>query len=125
MSESEFLRFKEDFDGNDIVEKIDSLPPVELMLADGSPYPEKGKVELVSGQFDNSVGAITFSAVFPNTDWVLRSGNTGRIRIPIIREEALTVTQEATFNLQEKIFVYTVGIDNYVARRAISISGRR
>src|SRR3546814_13183265 len=88
MSESEFLRFKEDFDGNDIVEKIDSLPPVELMLADGSPYPEKGKVELVSGQFDNSVGAITFRAVFPNTDRVLRSGNTGRIRIPIIREEA-------------------------------------
>lgn len=124
MSESEFLRFKEDFTGSDIVEKIEGLPPVELVLANGSPYPEKGKVELVSGQFDNSVGAITFRAVFPNTDRVLRSGNTGRIRIPLIRKEALTVPQEATFNLQDMVFVYTVGSDNKVASKPITISGR-
>src|SRR3546814_15381959 len=97
---------------------------MELILADGSPYPEKGKVELVSGQFDNSVGAIPFRAVFPNTDRVLRSGNTGRIRIPIIRAEALTVPQEATFNLPDQNIVYTLRRHTKLASKHISISHR-
>ncbi|QEC51725.1 membrane fusion protein (multidrug efflux system) [Anseongella ginsenosidimutans] len=124
MSESEFLRFKEEASGNSVIEKIDSLPPVELVLADGSFYPKKGKVELVSGQFDNSMGAITFRAVFPNADRLLRSGSTGRIRIPRIRTAALTVPQEATFNLQDKIFVFAVGSDNKVVSKPLTISGK-
>lgn len=124
MSESEFLRFKEEFPGSDIAQKIDSLPPVELLLADGSPYPQKGRVELVSGQFDNSVGSITFRAVFPNEKRLLRSGNTGRIRIPQLRRDVITVPQEATFNLQDKIFVYIVDSDNSVKSKPIAVSGR-
>ena len=40
------------------------MPPVELVLPDGSVYPQKGKVQLVAGQFDNSVGAISFGLFF-------------------------------------------------------------
>lgn len=124
MSESEFIRFKEESPGNSIAEKIDKLPPVELLLADGSLYPEKGTVELVAGQFDNSVGAITFRAVFPNSERVLRSGNTGRIRIPRLRPEAIAVPQQATFYLQDKIFVFTVDSDNKVVSKPITVSGK-
>ena len=56
------------------------MPEVELILADGSAYPQKGKVETVSGQFNNNMGAISFRANFKNTDGLLRSGNTGKIR---------------------------------------------
>lgn len=124
MSESEFLRFKDEFPGKDIAEKIQGLPPVELVLADGNTYPEKGKVELVSGQFDSSMGSISFRAVFPNSDRALRSGNTGRIRIPRVRTEALAVPQEATFNRQDMIFVFTVGSDNKVVSRPIAVAGK-
>lgn len=124
MSESEFLRFKEDVPGGSIAEKIDSLPPVELILADGSRYPEKGYVELVSGQFDSSVGSITFRAVFPNDQKLLRSGNTGKLRMPRLRTDVITIPQEATFALQDKIFVFTVGNDNTVSSKPIVVSGR-
>ena len=58
------------------------MPPVELVLPDSSIYPQKGKVQTVAGQFDNSIGAISFRAAFPNADGLLRSGNTGKVRIP-------------------------------------------
>ena len=82
FSENDFLLFKNQFPGKTIEEKIKQMPPVELVLADNSVYPLKGKVQTVSGQFNNSMGAISFRASFQNADGLLRSGNTGRIRIP-------------------------------------------
>ena len=72
LSENDFMRFKNQFEGNTIEEKIKKMPPVELVLPDGSVYPQKGKVQIVAGQFDNSIGAISFRAVFPNTERLLR-----------------------------------------------------
>ncbi|WP_431211834.1 efflux RND transporter periplasmic adaptor subunit [Puia sp. P3] len=82
MSESDFLKFTAEFPGKTISEKIKSLPPIELQLADRSIYGSKGKVELMEGQFDRNIGAIVFRATFPNNEGLLRSGITGRVRIP-------------------------------------------
>lgn len=124
MSEKDFLQFKADYAGNTIEEKIKKMPPVELVLPDGTVYTEKGKVQLVAGQFDNSVGAINFRAVFPNGDRLLRSGNTGKVRIPRPLGEVLAVPQEATFEIQDKVFVFAVGDSNKVASRPLDISGK-
>ena len=64
LSENDFLRFKNQFEGNTIEEKIKNMPPIELVLPDGSIYSQKGKVQTVTGQFDNSVGAISFQGCF-------------------------------------------------------------
>jgi membrane fusion protein (multidrug efflux system) len=122
FSEKEFLQFKEQFSGNTIEEKIKQMPPVELILADNSTYPEKGKVELVSGQFDNSKGTISFRATFKNPDGLLRSGNSGRIRIPNLISSAVVVPKEATFELQDKVFVFILADSNKVISRPISVS---
>src|SRR5260221_1679868 len=53
FSKKDFLQFASQFSGKTIEEKIKQLPPVELVLADNSVYPLKGKVETVSGQFNN------------------------------------------------------------------------
>lgn len=124
LSENDFLRFKNQFEGNTIEEKIKKMPPVELVLPDGSTYSQKGKVQLVAGQFDNSVGAISFRAAFPNPDRLLRSGNTGKIRIPQLHKEALVVPREATFEIQDKIFVFALGDSNKVQSKPIVISGK-
>jgi membrane fusion protein, multidrug efflux system len=121
MSEADFLQFKEEVPGNTIEEKIKSLPGVELVLADESIYPEKGKIETVEGQFDKTMGAITFRAVFPNSKGLLRSGNTGRLRILKQYSEALVVPQEATFELQDKVLVFVVADSNKVVSRPIAI----
>lgn len=124
LSENDFLRVKEKYNGASIEEKIKQFPPVELILADNSVYAQKGKVEIVSGQFDNSMGAITFRAAFPNKEGLLRSGNTGRLRIPEQSSDALVVPQDATFELQDKIFVFTVSDSNTVTGMPIQVSGK-
>jgi membrane fusion protein, multidrug efflux system len=121
MSEIDFLQFKAEAPGNTLEEKIANLPPAQLMLADESIYPEKGRIESVEGQFDKTMGAITFRAVFPNTKGLLRSGNTGRIRLLRQYKDALVVPQEATFEMQDKVLVFVVADSNKVVSRPIVI----
>lgn len=124
LTEQDFLRFKNQFEGSTIEEKIKKMPPIELVLPDGSIYSQKGKVQTVTGQFDNSVGAISFRAVFPNAERLLRSGNTGKIRIPQLLSNALIVPQEATFEVQDKVFVFALGDSNKVASKPIVVAGK-
>ena len=124
LSENDFQQFKNQFEGSTIEEKIKNMPPVELVLPDGSVYSQKGKVQLVAGQFDNSVGAISFRAVFPNPERLLRSGNTGKVRIPQLLKEALIVPREATFEIQDKVFVFALSDSNKVISKPIVIAGK-
>jgi membrane fusion protein (multidrug efflux system) len=124
LSENDFFQFKNQFPGNTMEEKIKQMPPVELILADGSVYPEKGKVEIVSGQFNNSMGSISFRAIFQNKDGLLRSGNTGRVRVPRSIASAVVIPQEATFELQDKILVFALGDSNKVTSKPITVAGR-
>ncbi len=124
LSEKDYLRFKEEFSGNTIQEKIKQMPSVELLLADNSVYPQKGKVQIASGQFNNNIGAISFRASFQNANGLLRSGNTGRIRIPHSIPSALVIPQEATFELQDKVFVFMLTDSNKVVSTPIDITGK-
>jgi membrane fusion protein (multidrug efflux system) len=124
MSEPDFIAFKNRYQGNTLEEKIKHVPPIELILADDSVYAQKGKVELVEGQFDKTVGAINFRASFPNPSRILRTGNTGKIRLPQMFTSVLIVPQEATFEIQDKIFVYAVGDSNKIVTKPITVSGR-
>jgi membrane fusion protein (multidrug efflux system) len=124
MSEVDFLEFKNHAEGATVEQKLKQLPPVELVLADNSVYPVKGRVETVEGQFDKTAGSISFRATFPNADGSLRSGNTGRVRIPRQIASALIVPQEATFEIQDKVFVYAVADSNKVVSKPIAIAGK-
>jgi membrane fusion protein (multidrug efflux system) len=124
MSEPDFLEFKQKYPGNTVADKVKQMPPVQLILADNSIYPQTGKVELVEGQFDKAVGAIKFRASFPNAEGMLRSGSTGKVRIPTTFKSVLVVPQDATFELQGKVFVYTVADSNKVLTKPLGISGR-
>jgi membrane fusion protein (multidrug efflux system) len=124
MSESDFLRFTSQSAGKTIVDKIRNLPPVELQLADKSIYSSKGRIELMEGQFDKSIGAISFRAVFPNAEGLLRTGSTGKIRIPQNNTTALPVPQTATYDLQDKVYVFTVGDSNKVTSQMLHIVGK-
>jgi membrane fusion protein (multidrug efflux system) len=124
MSENDFLKFTEQVPGKTIDEKIKALPPVELQLADKSIYPFKGRVELMEGQFDRSIGAITFRATFPNADRLLRSGITGKIRIPQNNTGLLPIPQTATYEIQDRVFVFAVGDSNKVVGKQLHIVGK-
>ena len=121
MSESDFLHFTGEAAGKTIADKIKTLPPVELELADKSIYAPKGRIELMEGQFDKTMGTISFRAVFPNAEGLLRTGSTGQIRIPQTNTTTVPVPQTATYELQDKIFVYTVGDSNKVSSQPLHV----
>jgi membrane fusion protein, multidrug efflux system len=121
MSENDFLNFTNLSTGKTINDKIHGLPPVDLQLADKSIYASKGKVELMNGQFDKTMGTISFRAIFPNAEGLLRTGSTGRIRIPQTSSALLPVPQTATYEIQDRVFVFAVGDSNKVISRPIHI----
>lgn len=123
FSENDFIQFKNDFTGKSVEEKIKQLPEVELALSDNSIYPSKGKVEMVSGQFDNTTGSISLRAIFPNAEGLIRSGNTGKVRIPRSSTSDLVIPQEATFELQDKVFVFALTDSNKVSSTPIHVAG--
>jgi membrane fusion protein (multidrug efflux system) len=124
LSELDFIGFQNKYAGATLQEKLKNMPMVELVIADNSIYSEKGKMSIVDGQFDKTTGAISVRAVFTNANGILRTGNTGRVRMPQLISNALVVPQESTFEIQDKTYVYVVGKDQKVTSKPIKISGK-
>ncbi len=100
---------------------IKSMPEVQLRLSDGTLYPLSGKVATVSGVIDNNTGSSSVRALFNNPNGILRSGGTGVIVMPADREAAIMIPQKATFELQDKKFVYLVNDSNKVVSTPVTI----
>jgi membrane fusion protein (multidrug efflux system) len=124
LGETDFINFKSQFQGNTLSDKLKKLPGVSLILADNSVYPYQGKIDMVDGQFDKNTGAITLRAIFPNAQSLLRSGNTGKVRLQQLHNDAILVPQTATMEVQDKVFVFAVGDSNKVSRQALNIIGK-
>ncbi|HMF73908.1 MAG TPA: efflux RND transporter periplasmic adaptor subunit, partial [Flavitalea sp.] len=108
LNEKQLLDFSRQYPGNTIEKKIKQLPPVNLILADGSEYPEKGRVETIAGLLNAETGSASFRATFPNPVGLLRSGSSGKIQIPVTMNNAIIIPQKSTYELQGKRFVYVV-----------------
>lgn len=104
-----------------IEDGIKSMPPVELVLADGSVYPVKGKVATVSGVIESSTGASSVRALFDNPSGRLRSGSTGMVSIPVINKDVILIPQKATFEVQDKRFVYTLNDSNKTVTTPVTV----
>lgn len=104
MTEKEILALVRQ--GGTTKEILDKMPEIELKLADGSIYPEKGKIETLSGVIEQTTGAASVRATFSNKLNILRSGGTGSVMLPYNKENALIIPQKATYEIQDKKFVY-------------------
>lgn len=124
LAETDFINFNTRYQGNSVADRIKQLPAVSLVLADETIYPTQGKIDMIDGQFDKTTGAITLRASFLNSKGLLRSGNTGKIRLGLAHDHAILVPQSATVEIQDKVFVFSVGKDNKVSKTAISIDGK-
>lgn len=124
LGENDFINFKSAYTGKTLEEKLKKLPPVSLVLADNSVLAAEGRIDMVDGQFDKTTGAITVRASFPNRDGLLRSGNTGKIRLGLLHANALVIPQSATIEIQDKVYVFAVGDSNKVSRQPITVAGK-
>ena len=111
MNEREYLDFLSDTEGKTVQQKLKNIPEVELIMANDEIYPEKGKIQTVTGQINPQTGTIQFRASFANKDGLLSNGNSGIVRIPKSYKNALIVPESATFEQQGLVYVYTIEKD--------------
>ncbi|WP_100613878.1 efflux RND transporter periplasmic adaptor subunit [Confluentibacter citreus] len=124
LNESDYLNFLENTIGKNLDEKIKNFPEVSLLLANGNTYPEKGKIQTSTGQINRNTGTVSFRAVFNNPNQLLTNGNSGRIQIPVVYENAIVVPQASTIDQQGHILLFKVGENNTVISSLITIKGR-
>jgi membrane fusion protein (multidrug efflux system) len=120
LNEKQLLDFSEEVPGNTLEEKVKHLPEVTMVLANGSEYSLKGKIETASGLIATATGTAQFKATFPNPMGIIKSGASAIIRVPKSEDAALVIPQGATYELQDKRFTYIVTKDNYVLSTPIT-----
>ena len=121
LPESKILELSNE-GGQSLQAAINMMPEVQLRLADGSMYPHMGKIATISGVIDQSTGAASVRALFPNSNGYLRSGSTGNIVIPSNSQNVIVIPQKATYELQDRVFVYVVGDSNKVASAPVTVT---
>jgi membrane fusion protein (multidrug efflux system) len=119
ISENEYLQYRKS-----ISKGIKAERPINLLLADGTPYAFVGKIETSDGEFNENTGAIAFRARFPNPNKLLKHGASGKARLTTAVDNAIIIPQKATFEIQDKTFVFVVDKNNMVQMRAFK-PGRR
>ena len=99
---------------------IRQMPEVELIMSNGEKYEHTGKINAISGTISESTGAVSIRAVFSNRNHLLRNGGSGTIIIPAEKKNCIVIPQAATYELQDRIFVYKV-IDGKASATEIQI----
>ena len=87
---------------------IRQMPEVELIMSNGQKYEHTGKINAISGTISENTGAVSLRAVFNNRNHLLRNGGSGTIIIPMTISDCIVIPQTATYELQDRIFVYKV-----------------
>ena len=121
MNEKQLLDFSRQYHGSTLQAKLKQLPAVTLLLADGSEYPEKGKIESIGGLISTQTGSVNFRATFPNPVGLLRSGASATVQIPVTVDSGILVPQRSTYELQGKKFVYRVDEGGRVVSNEIEV----
>jgi membrane fusion protein, multidrug efflux system len=103
----------------------DKTANVELILADGTIFPHKGRLDAVERAVDPTTGTLTGQFAFPNPDRLLRPGQYGKARFAIdVKEGALVVPQLAVQDLQGLYSVMVVKPDATVEQRMVKAGER-
>jgi len=114
LNEKKLLLLSSNTPGAGIQELLNRMMSPILVLADGTEYSEKGKLETASGLISTETGTVSLKAVFPNSKGILRSGASATIRLPRSIDSAFLIPQSASYEVLNKRFVFTVGANNRV-----------
>ncbi len=100
---------------------VKSMPEVELRLSDGSIYEHKGRINTLSGVINPNTGSITLRADYSNKEGLLHSGASGNVIVPSQMKGVHVIPQEATYEIQDKVFVYKYGADSLAKGQMIEV----
>lgn len=123
VPEARYLQYKAELDNDDDSddEHHDKMK-IELKLANGKIFPEKGKIGAIEADFNNTTGNIMFRADFPNPNGLLRNGQTGTILIHSTLKDVVVIPQRAKFDILARQYVFVVDKDGVIHQRDIKVS---
>jgi membrane fusion protein (multidrug efflux system) len=126
VSEQEYLQMAVRINGAPSGQQLwDPKAGLELILSDGSVYPNKGTFLAADREVDLKTGTIRLSAVFPNPGNILRPGQYGRVRANTrTLIDARLIPQRSVSELQDGYQVRVVGPDNRIGTRAVTLGDR-
>jgi RND family efflux transporter MFP subunit len=126
VSEREYLRYADVLSARlNGAPPADGGPQAELILADASVYPERGRLIAANREVDPQTGSILLQAAFPNPRMLLRPGQFARVRaVTETRRNALLVPQRAIQELQGNYRVAVLGDDDTVSVRTVKVGPR-
>lgn len=124
LSEAEYLQYSRRH-GDPTMRRADVPASLELILADGTLYAERGRAAKVDRSLDPTTGALAIEAAFPNPQRMLRPGQFAKIRAVVEeRTGALLVPERAVQELQGRNHVFVLGNDDTVQLRAVRMGPR-
>jgi membrane fusion protein (multidrug efflux system) len=112
VSEQEYLEYTS-------ANTKDQPEEVSLRLANGVMYPRPGVIDAIENEIDRETGNLAFRARFPNPDGLLKHGSTGTVVVRSELKDGLMIPQASTFEIQDQLYVYTVGDDNTARARKV------
>jgi RND family efflux transporter MFP subunit len=125
IAEQTYMRFAKQINASSQRDAPPDAPPLQLILADGTVYPEKGKILYTDRQVDITTGSIRIVAAFSNPNSILRPGQFGRVRAATETvKDALLVPQRAVTELQGTYQLAVVGDGNKVNVRSVKVGDR-
>lgn len=96
------------------------LPEVTLVTYWGMEMEQKGRIDAISGNVERETGAIYIRASFDNPQGIFHNGSNGVLRVPYNIKDVIVIPQEATFDIQDRFFVYKV-IDGVARQTEIKV----
>ncbi|MCQ2338753.1 MAG: efflux RND transporter periplasmic adaptor subunit [Paludibacteraceae bacterium] len=119
IAEQDYMELVRSYGSREAI--LANLPKTNLILSDGTIYESQGKVETFSGVADQGTGAISVRVAYQNPDGILNSGGSANVSFPIVLDSAIIVPRSATFEIQNKTYIYKVHKkgNDYIAETAI------
>ena len=120
VSEKVYLDWRRKHGGDDEQSRRAAEGIFEMILADGTVHPQRGRVVFADRQVDATTGTLQLEVAFPNPDRIVRPGQFARVRFPVeVIPDALLVPQRAVTELQATYSVFVVGAENKAEFRKI------
>lgn len=119
VNEVQVLRWEREY--GSLEQAIRKMPPLQLQLADNTIYSQTGHIQSISGVIDASTGSVSIRAVFPNEKRLLLSGGSCNVLMPYTRENIILIPQQATYEIQNKVYAYAVQ-DGKAVSKIIQVS---
>ena len=128
LTEQDYLKMAREYiiNTNRKVERTaEERVELELILADGSLYDHKGKVDFIDRNIDTETGSILLQATFPNPDRLIRPGQFARVKIRVrMAKDAILIPQKCAKELQGQFSVMLVNNDNIIESKTVVVTDK-